>query len=135
MQIRHCVEESNVDENLIIKNAQEIRHIIAEEGRIKQMSGFIDPTSHLNLDYILHRVTKCIIAKKFEIGSELLFNSSGFIFAMVTKSHFEHYGYLDYTKNLTTMIDKVNELRNSKSIYTSNLKKCDGEESKYDDNC
>lgn len=128
MQIRHCVEESNVDENLIIKNAQEIRHIIAEEGRIKQMSGFIDPTSHLNLDYILHRVTKCIIAKKFEIGSELLFNSSGFIFAMVTKSHFEHYGYLDYTKNLTTMIDKVNELRNSKSIYTSNLKKCDGEE-------
>jgi hypothetical protein len=130
MQIRHCVEENNVDENLIIKNAQEIRHIIAEEGRIKQMSGFIDPTSHLNLDYNLHRVTKCIIAKKFEIGSELLFNSSGFIFAMVTKSHFEHYGYLDYTKNLTTMIDKVNELRNSKSIYTSNLKKCDGEESK-----
>jgi len=128
MQIRHCVEENNVDENLIIKNAQEIRHIIAEEGRIKQMSGFIDPTSHLNLDYILHRVTKCIIAKKFEIGSELLFNSSGFIFAMVTKSHFEHYGYIDYTKNLTTMIDKVNELRNSKSIYTSNLKKCDGEE-------
>ena len=128
MQIRHCVEQNNVDENLIIKNAQEIRHIIAEEGRIKQMSGFIDPTSHLNLDYILHRVTKCIIAKKFEIGSELLFNSSGFIFAMVTKSHFEHYGYLDYTKNLTTMIDKVNELRNSKSIYTSNLKKCDGEE-------
>ncbi len=131
MQIRHCVEENNVDENLIIKNAQEIRHIIAEEGRIKQMSGFIDPTSHLNLDYNLHRVTKCIIAKKFEIGSELLFNSSGFIFAIVTKSHFEHYGYLDYTKNLTTMIDKVNELRNSKSIYTSNLKKCDGvEESK-----
>lgn len=130
MQIRHCVEESNVDENLIIKNAQEIRHIIAEEGKIKQMSGFIDPTSHLNLDYNLHRVTKCIIAKKFEIGSELLFNSSGFIFAMVTKSHFEHYGYIDYTKNLTTMIDKVNELRNSKSIYTSNLKKCDGEESK-----
>lgn len=130
MQIRHCVEENNVDENLIIKNAQEIRHIIAEEGKIKQMSGFIDPTSHLNLDYNLHRVTKCIIAKKFEIGSELLFNSSGFIFAMVTKSHFEHYGYLDYTKNLTTMIDKVNELRNSKSIYTSNLKKCDGEESK-----
>jgi len=128
MQIRHCVEENNVDENLIIKNAQEIRHIIAEEGRIKQMSGFIDPTSHLNLDYILHRVTKCIIAKKFEIGSELLFNSSGFIFAMVTKSHFEHYGYIDYTKNLTTMIDKVNELRNSKSIYTRNLKKCDGEE-------
>jgi hypothetical protein len=130
LQIRHCVEENNVSENLIIKNAKEIRHIIAEEGKIKQMSGFIDPKSHLNLDYTLHRVTTCIIAKKFEIGSELLFTSSGFIFAMVTKSHFEHYGYIDYTKNLTSMIDKVNELRNSKSINISNLKKCDGDESK-----
>lgn len=115
---------------MIIKNPKEIRHIIAEEGKIKQMSGFIDPKSHLNLDYTLHRVTTCIIAKKFEIGSELLFTSSGFIFAMVTKSHFEHYGYIDYTKNLTSMIDKVNELRNSKSINISNLKKCDGDESK-----
>ena len=130
MQIRHCVEENNVSENLIIKNPKEIRHIIAEEGKIKQMSGFIDPKSHLNLDYTLHRVTTCIIAKKFEIGSELLFTSTGFIFAMVTRSHFEHYGYIDYTKNLTSMIDKVNELRNSKSINISNLKKCDGDESK-----
>ena len=130
MHIRHCVEENNVGENLIIKNPKEIRHIIAEEGKIKQMSGFIDPKSHLNLDYTLHRVTTCIIAKKFEIGSELLFTSSGFIFAIVTKSHFEHYGYIDYTKNLTSMIDKVNELRNSKSINISNLKKCDGDESK-----
>ena len=130
MQIRHCVEENNVGENLIIKNPKEIRHIIAEEGKIKQMSGFIDPKSHLNLDYTLHRVTTCIIAKKFEIGSELLFTSSGFIFAMVTKSQFEHYGYIDYTKNLTSMIDKVNELRNSKSINISNLTKCDGDQSK-----
>ena len=130
MQIRHCVEENNVGKNLIIKNPKEIRHIIAEEGKIKQMSGFIDPKSHLNLDYTLHRVTTCIIAKKFEIGSELLFTNSGFIFAMVTNSHFEHYGYIDYTKNLTSMIDKVNELRNSKSINISNLKKCEGDESK-----
>jgi len=119
MQIRHCVEENNVDENLIIKNPKEIRHIIAQGGKIKQMSGFIDPNSHLNLDYSLHRITKCIIAKKFEIGSEVLFTNSGFVFAMVTKSHFKHYGYIDYTKNLTNMIDKVNELRNSKSIYSS----------------
>ena len=122
MQIRHCVEENNIDDNLIVKDPKKIRHVIVQGKKIKQMSGFIDPISHLNLDYSLHRITKCIIAKKFEIGSELLFNSSGFIFAMVTKSHFAHYGSMDYTKNLTSMIDKVNELRNSKSIYTVNEK-------------
>jgi type III secretory pathway component EscU len=122
MQIRHCVEENNIDDSLIVKDPKKIRHVIVQGKKIKQMSGFIDPISHLNLDYSLHRVTNCIIAKKFEIGSELLFNSSGFIFAMVTKSHFDHYGSMDYTKNLTNMIDKVNELRNSKSIYTVNEK-------------
>ena len=122
MQIRHCVEENNINDNLIVKDPKKIRHVIVQGKKIKQMSGFIDPISHLNLDYSLHRITKCIIAKKFEIGSELLFNSSGFIFAMVTKSHFEHYGSMDYTKSLTSMIDKVNELRNSKSIYTVNEK-------------
>ena len=119
MQIRHCVEENNVDDNLIIKNPKKIRHVIVQEGKIKQMSGFIDPATHLNLDYTLHRIIKCIIAKKFEIGSELLFTKSGFVFAVETKSHFEHYGHIDYTKNLSTMIDKVKELRDSKSIYTS----------------
>ena len=122
MQIRHCVEENNIDDNLIVKDPKKIRHVIVQEKKIKQMSGFIDPISLLNLDYSLHSITTCIIAKKFEIGSELLFNNSGFIFAMVTKFHFEHYGRLDYTKNLTSMIDKVNELRNSKSIYTLNEK-------------
>jgi len=122
MQIRHCVEENNVDENLIIKDSTKIRHVTVQGGKIKQMSGFIDPISHLNLDYSLHRITKCIIAKKFEIGSELLFTNNGFVFAVVTKSHFNHYGHVDYTKNLTNMIDKVNELRNSKSIYSRNKK-------------
>lgn len=122
MQIRHCVEENNIGDNLIVKDPKKIRHVIVQGKKIKQMSGFIDPISHLNLDYSLHRITTCIIAKKFEIGSELLFNSSGFIFAMVTKSHFDHYGSMDYTKNLTNMIDKVNELRNSKSIYKVNEK-------------
>ena len=119
MQIRHCVEENNVDKNLIVKDPTKIRHVIVQGGKIKQMSGFIDPASHLNLDYSLHRITKCIIAKKFEVGSELLFTSDGYVFAIVTKSHFEHYGNVDYTQNLTNMIDKVNELRNSKSIYSS----------------
>ena len=75
MQIRHCVEENNIDDSLIVKDPKKIRHVIVQGKKIKQMSGFIDPISHLNLDYSLHRITKCIIAKKFEIGSELLFNS------------------------------------------------------------
>lgn len=116
MQIRHCVEEDNVNEHMIIKDPTKIRHIVVSGGKIKSMSGFIDPASHLNIDYPLHKVTKCVIAKKFELGSDILFGNNGFMFALVMSSHFDNYGYLDYTKNLSEMIEKVNNLKTSKSV-------------------
>ena len=111
MLIRHCVEERNVGENLIIKNAKLIRHVIVQGGKIQSMSGYIDPKSHLNLDYTLHHVTECIIAKKFEIGANLILGSNGFIFAAVSKSDFDHYGKVDYTKKLLEMINSVKALK------------------------
>jgi hypothetical protein len=116
VQIRHCVEEDNVNEHMIIKDPTKIRHIVISGGKIKSMSGFIDPASHLNIDYPLHKVTKCVIAKKFELGSDILFGNNGFMFALVMSSHFDNYGYLDYTKNLSEMIEKVNNLKTSKSV-------------------
>jgi hypothetical protein len=38
------------------------------------------------------------------------------MFALVMSSHFDNYGYLDYTKNLSEMIEKVNNLKTSKSV-------------------
>jgi len=116
MQIRHCVEEDNVNEQMIIKDPTKIRHVVIFGGKIRSMSGFIDPASHLNIDYPLHKVTKCVIAKKFELGSDILFGNNGFMFALVMSSHFDNYGYLDYTKNLSEMIEKVNNLKTSKSV-------------------
>ena len=116
MQIRHCVEKDNVNEQMIIKDPTKIRHVVIFGGKIKSMSGFIDPVSHLNIDYPLHKVTKCVIAKKFELGSDILFGNNGFMFALVMSSHFDNYGYLDYTKNLSEMIEKVNNLKTSKSV-------------------
>ncbi|MGB9169490.1 MAG: hypothetical protein WCB31_11245 [Nitrososphaeraceae archaeon] len=116
MQIRHCVEEDNVNEQMIIKDPTKIRHVVISGGKITSMSGFIDPASHLNIDYPLHKVTKCVIAKKFELGSDILFGNNGFMFALVMSSHFDNYGYLDYTKNLSEMIEKVNNLKTSKSV-------------------
>lgn len=73
------------------------------------MSGFIDPASHLNVDYSLHKVSKCIIAEKFEIGAQVKIEDNGLVFALVGSSSYGHYGSVDYTQRLTDMIDKVKE--------------------------
>ncbi len=39
--IRHCVEESNVDENLVVTDPTNVRHVVISAGRIESMSGLI----------------------------------------------------------------------------------------------
>ena len=109
MIIRHCVEESNIDENYLVVDPTRIKHVIISGGRINSMSGFIDPASHLNVDYSLHRVTKCVIAEKFEIGAQVKIEENGLVFALVGQSSYGNYGRVDYTQRLTDMIDKVKE--------------------------
>jgi hypothetical protein len=108
LSIRHCVEQSNIDENLIIKDPTKIRHAVIVGGRIKSMSGLIDPASHLNLDYPDHKVTACIIVEKLEVGAKVIFGDRGLAFAKVdTRAAFDHYGYVDYTQRLSDMIEAV----------------------------
>ena len=121
MIIRHCVEEGNIDENYLVIDPARIKHVIVFGGKINSMSGFIDPASHLNIDYSLHRVTKCIIAEKFEIGAQVKIEDNGLVFALVGQSSYGHYGNVDYTQRLTDMIDRVKEKDKSNVSTTAQV--------------
>jgi hypothetical protein len=122
MIIRHCVEKTNIDENYMVIDPTLIKHVIVSGGKIHSMSGLIDPASHLNVDYSLHKVTKCIIAEKFEIGSKVEIEDNGLVFALVGQSSYGHYGKVDYTERLTDMIDRVKEREKSKVSPTATVK-------------
>jgi hypothetical protein len=119
--IRHCVEETNVDENYLVVDPTLIKHVIVSAGKIHSMSGFIDPASHLNVDYPLHKATKCIIAEKFEIGALVKIEDNGLVFAVVGQSSYGNYGKVDYTQRLTDMIDKVKEKAKSNVSPTAQV--------------
>jgi hypothetical protein len=119
MLVRHCVEESNVDENLIVKDPTKIRHGIVLAGRLQSMSGLIDPASHLNLDYPDHKITNCVIVEKFENGAKVRLGYRGLIFAIVDRSSFDHYGFVDYTQRLSDMIKEVKKIRESRLTTTT----------------
>ena len=105
--IRHCVEESNVDDDMSVIDPAKIRHVTVAGGRIALISGLIDPASHLNLDFPDHRATICIIAETFEVGAKVKIDSEGLVFATVPRSLYRHYGYLDYTQRLVDMINAI----------------------------
>ena len=105
--IRHCVEESNIDQNLSIIDPTKIRHAVIRGGRIESLSGLVDPASHLNLDYPDHKVTVCAIIEKFEIGAKVRIADNGIVFAKVDSAAYDHYGNVDYTERLSNMIQAV----------------------------
>ena len=119
MLVRHCVEESNVDENLIVIDPTKIRHGIVLAGRLHSMSGLIDPASHLNVDYPDHKITNCVIVEKFENGAKVRLGDRGLIFAIVDRSSFGHYGFVDYTQRLSDMIKGVKKIRKSRLTTTT----------------
>jgi hypothetical protein len=112
--IRHCVEESNVDDDMNVIDPNKIRHVTVAGGKIALMSGLIDPVSHLNLDFSDHRVTICIIAETFEVGASVKMDGDGLIFATVPWSFYQHFGYLDYTQRLVDMIRAVKKNQEQK---------------------
>jgi hypothetical protein len=112
-----------MDENLFVTDPSKIVHVTLKAGRIESMSAMIDPKSHLNLDYQDHKITKCVIAEKFEIGSRVRIVDEGFVFARVNPTSYAHYGPVDYTQRLTEMIDAVKKLRGAKEKSISTREK------------
>jgi hypothetical protein len=105
MQIRHCVEKANVNDSMSVIDPLSIRHVTIKAGKISSLSGLVNPSSHLNLDYPIHLVRNCVICKKFEVGSEIEISNGGFVFALVGPNSYKHYGRYDYNKNLQDIID------------------------------
>lgn len=103
----------------------QIKHVTVKSGKLSLISGYIDPKSHLNLDYPYHLVKQCIVAEKFEIGSNVQMSDGGgsgssFVFAGLDPTLYRHYGKYDYTQNLQNMINAVKSVRDKKTISQDN---------------
>lgn len=114
MLVRHCVEASNVDDNSLVIDPLKIRHVTVKAGKIDDVSGYIDPATHLNLDFAIHRADHCIISKELEKGAKVRFSEQGFEFAFVPKTAFEHFGSVDYTRRMLDMRESVRKIRDTR---------------------
>jgi len=112
--VRHCVEASNVDNNYVVVDSLKIRHVAVKAGKIDEMSGYIDPLTHLNLDFPDHKVDLCIISEGFEKGANLRYCEQGFAFAIVPKAAFKHLGFVDYTQRMMDMKESIRTVREAK---------------------
>ena len=121
MLVRHCVEASNVDDHSFVVNPLKIRHVTVKAGKIDDMSGFIDPATHLNLDFSNHKAKLCIISEKLEKGAKLRFSDNGFAFAVVPETEYKHLGAVDSTQRLINMKESIKKIREARKQERNEL--------------
>jgi len=95
MRIRHVVAQENVDQDGDIRDPRRARHCIVVAGRIADLSGEVDPMTHLNLDFPSHQLGPCVVAERLERGATVLREDGGFRFAEPLPLAATHLGAVD----------------------------------------
>lgn len=96
MPIRHVVEEANLDEAGFIIDPTLARHCVISAGRLLDLSGPVDPLTHLNLDFPDHTLGPCVVAERLEPGARVRIDpAQGFVMALPRPTAFKALGRVD----------------------------------------
>jgi hypothetical protein len=95
MRIRHLVAADNVDPQGYLIDPLLVRHGIVLAGQIGDLAGPIDPQTHLNRDFLEHRLDECLVAERLERGAALLRDGDRFRVALVRPGAYTSLGPVD----------------------------------------
>ncbi|HUH78662.1 MAG TPA: hypothetical protein VLY83_02065 [Methanoregula sp.] len=111
--IRHITAEENVSGGSVI-DPEKVRHGIITAMRIQELSGWVDPSTHLNLDFPGHLLQLAVVAESLEPGAKVLEKESRMMHAIVDPSVFRHYGAIDTTTRANDLKEMVRVRRERK---------------------
>jgi hypothetical protein len=95
MRIRHIVAMDNVDAQGYVIDPLLVRHGIVLGGQVGDLAAPIDPQTHLNRDFLEHRLEECLVAERMERGAALLRDADRFRMALVPASAYMSLGPVD----------------------------------------
>jgi hypothetical protein len=102
--IRHFTSLDNVRESLVL-DPTKCKHGTLNTRRISALSGWIDPLTHLNLDFPEHLTRAVNVVEKLEPGSGVVLSRGHFVWAQIPESALRHLGDVD--------VDERTELLNA----------------------
>jgi hypothetical protein len=103
MRIRHITSVDNLDAEGWLVDPLRAIHGIVVGGQIADMSGPIDPLTHLNLDFPGHRLGACLVAERLERGAALCWDGDGFALAEARALAYKRLGKVDESARRAAM--------------------------------
>jgi len=69
-----------------------VKHGIISQKRISDLSWWIDPATHLNLDFPAHLMDEVFVASRLENGARILGDGNRYMYAPVDRVDYRHFG-------------------------------------------
>ncbi len=92
--IRHFTSIDNTKNGEVI-DPEKIKHGEVTALKLSNLSGFIDPQTHLNLDFKVHLVREVYLAEDLILGSKVILDGGRFMVAHVNPLAYKHLGFVD----------------------------------------
>ncbi len=92
--IRHFTLISNVKNGKVI-DPTKVKHAEITALKISNLSGWIDPQTHLNLDFSKHLLKIVHVSEKLDLGSRVILVNEKFMTALVNPLAYKHFGFVN----------------------------------------
>ena len=104
--IRHFTSIDNVKNGKVI-DPFKIKHGAVTALKISDLSGWVDPQTHLNMDFPKHLIRVVNVAEELTIGSKVVLENERFMLAFVDSRAYRHFG----------AVNEVERMEQLKEIY------------------
>lgn len=95
--------------NGAIIDPKKIKHAEITALKISNISGFIDPQTHLNLDFSRHLVREVYVAENLALGSKVILDGERFMTAHVNPLAYKHLGFIDEAERAEQLKEAVHK--------------------------
>lgn len=112
--IRHITSLDNINNGKIVDSLK-IKHATITALKINELSGWVDPATHLNLDFFSHLIKDVVVAEKLEKNAKIVLNPTGTFFAIfVDRSSYQHYGMVDVYGRMQQFKEAISRKKDEK---------------------
>ena len=88
---------------------QKIKHGEITALKISNLSGWIDPQTHLNLDFPKHLIREVYIAENLELNSKIITKDERLMVALVNPKVYEHLGFVDEAERTEQLREAISK--------------------------
>ncbi len=100
--IRHLTSVYNTKNNEII-DPLKVKHGVIVALKVADLSGWIDPLTHLNLDFPEHLMKIVHVVDRLEVGGKIILDGDRFKYVIVNPKFFKMLGPVDITQRSIEM--------------------------------